>query len=271
MTSDVRMPTVFVPHGGGPWPVLPLRGIDAGETEALHAFMASIAEVPPRRPSALVVISAHWEAPTFAVNRGEAPPMLFDYGGFPEEAYRFEWPAPGDPELAARVYGLLGEANLDPAYEDTRGFDHGTFIPLMVAYPKADVPVVQVSLKAGLDPEEHLRLGEALAPLRDEGVFIVGSGNSYHNLPRFFSPTAEAVAHSRAFDEWLADVVAAPAKDRGGLLRRWRDAPSGEACHPREEHLIPLMVVAGAAGPDQGRVGWSGSCNGLRLSAHYFG
>lgn len=266
-----RMPTAFVPHGGGPWPVLPLPMMDAAETDSLAIYMRSIAELPPTRPSALLVVSAHWEATSVTVNSGRSPGMLYDYGGFPPEAYRLTWPAPGAPELASAVYEHLASAGFRPEYDAGRGYDHGTFIPLMLAYPQADIPVVQVSLKRGLDPAEHFDLGAALAPFRDRGVYIIGSGNSYHNLTRFFSADRTAVAQSEEFDAWLADTIALDAVLRRDALRDWQRAPAARACHPREEHLIPLMVVAGAAGDDTGRVGWTGTNNGLRISAHHFG
>jgi len=265
-TPDAPLPTVFAPHGGGPWPVLPLRGSDPAETEALTAYMRSIADVP--RPRALLVVSAHWEAAEFTVNTGAAPGMLYDYGGFPPEAYRLQWPAPGAPDVAAEVRDLLADAHLDSREEPERGFDHGTFIPLMLAWPKADIPVVQVSLKRGLDPEAHLALGRALAPLRHRGVYIVGSGNSFHNLRAFFSDDPHAVAESERFDGWLAEAVASP--DRDERLARWSEAPAARFCHPREEHLIPLMVAAGAAS-ELGQVSWSGLAFGKRVSAHRFG
>ncbi|MEM7156643.1 MAG: class III extradiol ring-cleavage dioxygenase [Myxococcota bacterium] len=266
-----RPPTAFIPHGGGPWPVLPLGPIDAAETEALAGYMRSIAEVPAQPPSFLVVVSAHWEAPRFTVHLGSAPSMYFDYGGFPPEAYTFDWPAPGAPERGEQAIELLRGAGLRVDVEKERGFDHGTFIPLMLAYPQADVPVLQVSLKRGLDPAEHFALGQALAPLRDEGAYIIGSGNSYHNLGRLFRSDATARQHATQFDAWLnAAVTAAPA-ERARRLIAWERAPGARQSHPRQEHLIPLLVAAGAAESDPGRVRWQGSTNGYPVSAHDFG
>lgn len=265
-TKPPRMPTAFVPHGGGPWPVLPLDGTDPAETKALAAYLRSIADV--RRPRALLVISAHWEEAEFTVNTGPAPGMLYDYGGFPAEAYTLRWPAPGAPTVASEVRDLLADAGLDSRTDDARGYDHGTFIPLMLAWPAADVPVVQLSLKRGLDPEAHLALGRALAPLRDRGVYIVGSGNSFHNLRSFFSRSPAAALASERFDAWLAETVASTERDT--RLARWAEAPDARFCHPREEHLLPLMVVAGAA-DEVGRVEWTGTAFGKRVSAHHFG
>lgn len=265
-TSQNRMPTSFVPHGGGPWPVLPLHGTDPTETRELAAYLRSIGDVP--RPRALLVVSAHWEESQVTVNTGPAPGMLYDYGGFPADAYTLRWPAPGAPDVAEEVRDLLAGSGIDSRTNATRGFDHGTFIPLMLAYPEADVPVVQLSLERGLDPEAHLAMGRALAPLRDRGVQLIGSGNSFHNLRAFFADDPEAVLRSERFDAWLAETLASP--DRDARLARWDEAPDARFCHPREEHLIPLMVVAGAA-DEPGRVEWTGTTFGKRVSAHHFG
>ena len=266
-----RMPTAFVPHGGGPWPILRLPMLPDDEADALQAYMRSISAVAPR-PRALLVVSAHWEATRPTVNTGPAPGMLFDYYNFPPEAYQFQWPAPGDPELASQVRDLLADAGFDPSEDAERGFDHGTFIPLMLAYPQGDVPVVQLSLLNSLDPEAHVAMGRALAPLRDEGVYILGSGNSFHNLRALFRDrSTEMVAASDAFDDWLAETVQLVGGEREERLARWAEAPSARPSHPREEHLIPLMVAAGAAGTDPGQVEWSGRMAGFRVSAHHFG
>jgi aromatic ring-opening dioxygenase catalytic subunit (LigB family) len=196
------------------------------------------------------------------------PPLLYDYYGFPPESYTITWPAPGAPELARRVRTLLEQAGFQSASDGERGFDHGTFVPLKLAYPEARVPVVQLSLKRGLDPAEHLAMGRALSELRDEGVFIVGSGMSYHNL-RAFGPAAAPVAET--FDAWLRESVTADASERDRRLVAWAEAPKARSAHPREEHLLPLMVVAGAAGSDRGRAAFSGTILGLRVSAYHFG
>lgn len=265
-----RTPTAFIPHGGGPWPVLALDALRQDETEALASYMRSIGDVAPR-PRALLVVSAHWEEEVVTVNAGSSPSMLYDYGGFPPEAYQLQWPAPGSPEVAAEVAELLRGAGIEVAENRDRGFDHGTFIPLMLAYPDADVPTVQLSLQRRLDPGEHLAIGRALAPLRDRGIYILGSGNSFHNLRALFSADASYRESGRAFDAWLNETVAMGPEDRDARLIEWHTAPHAHDCHPREEHLIPLMVVAGAAGDDRGAVQWSGTINGLPISAHHFG
>jgi aromatic ring-opening dioxygenase catalytic subunit (LigB family) len=202
--------------------------------------------------------------------------MLYDYYGFPAEAYRVNWPAPGDPPLAAQVRERLIAAGFKSNMDDKRGFDHGAFVVTAVAYPHAAVPTFQLSLKRGLDPSEHLALGRALLPFRDEGVFIIGSGMSYHNLPRFMdfargnnAPDIEAT--SKDFDDWLHDTVTLDAASREKRLVAWEKAPAARACHPREEHLLPLMVIAGAAGEDAGTVPYRDVIYGAHTLAAQFG
>jgi aromatic ring-opening dioxygenase catalytic subunit (LigB family) len=266
--AGARMPVAFLPHGGGPWPFVDL-GLDRAEVDELAAYLKEVRGLPRRPPRALLVVSAHWEAAVPTVTTGARPPLLFDYYGFPAESYRITWPAPGDPRLAARVQRLLGAAGFATASDDARGFDHGCFVPLKLTYPDAEVPTVQLSLKAGLRPEEHLAIGRALAPLRDEGVFIVGSGMSFHNMRAFGDPRALPV--SEAFDAWLREAASAPRPERDRRLAAWAAAPGARAAHPREEHLLPLMVVAGAAGDDQGRRAFGGRVLGMRVSGFHFG
>ena len=263
-----RMPVVFLPHGGGPWPFVDLRIGTKAEQAELATYLRSVARVPKSAPKAILVISAHWEEAVPTVMTGAKPPLLFDYYGFPPESYEITWPAPGEPGLARRVRELLGAAGFESAENDTRGFDHGTFVPLKLAYPEADVPTVQLSLKRGLDAQEHLALGRALAPLRDEGVFIVGSGMTFHNL-RAFGPQSSKAAE--AFDTWLRESVPLAQAERDQRLSDWASAPAARVAHPREEHLLPLMVIAGAAGADRAHVPYNGKILDLRLSAYHFG
>ncbi len=262
-----RMPVVFVPHGGGPWPFVDSGIGDKLELENLATYLRSLASLPKTAPKALLVISAHWEEPIPTIMAGEHPPMLYDYYGFPPESYEITWPAPGHPAIAARVGQLLLAAGIDTATNRERGFDHGTFVPLKLAYPKADIPTVQLSLKRGLDPETHLALGRALSPLREEGVFIIGSGMTYHNL-RAFGPQSAPVAE--AFDAWLRETALSSPAERNRRLIDWKNAPSARLAHPREEHLLPLMVIAGAAGNDRAQIPYNGTILGLRLSAYQF-
>ena len=236
-----RMPTYFISHGGGPWPWLPdMRQM----LKSLEVSLANMSKEIGVTPKAILMVSGHWEEKDFAVMSGDAPGMVYDYGGFPPFTYEIKYSAPGAPALAKRIAELLTAAGLPTHLDPDRGFDHGVFAPMEVMYPNADVPLLQVSLRHGYDPEEHLALGRALAPLRDEGVVIVGSGLSYHNL-RLFGPGAKEP--SAAFDAWLDDAMQSDPKTRVAKLKAWEQAPSARICHPREDHLIPLMAAVGAA------------------------
>jgi len=229
------------------------------------------------RPRALVVISGHWEEKVVTIQKNPAPPLVYDYCGFPESTYRITFPAPGAPEIATRISELLKAAGIECTYDHSRGLDHGVFIPLKVAYPKADVPIVQVSLLASMDPAEHIRLGHALAPLRDEGILIVGSGMSYHNMRTFKSHMRgsngrAADVGSQRFDDWLEQVLTKTTpNERVTGLTHWDTAPEARDAHPREEHLLPLHVVVGAAGDDPGRRVLKDVVMGAVESAFQFG
>jgi aromatic ring-opening dioxygenase catalytic subunit (LigB family) len=264
----MRQPVAFIPHGGGPWPFVDV-GFPKPDVDALVEYLRSVRDLPPEPPKALLVISGHWEEPAPTVMTSAAPPLLYDYYGFPPESYQITWPAPGAPALAERVRELLQAGGFTASGDNERGFDHGTFIPLKLTYPEADVPTIQLSLVAGLDPAEHLALGRAIAPLRDEGVFIVGSGMTFHNLRAFRDPRAVPVAET--FDGWLRETMAMEADPRESRLIAWERAPAARAAHPREEHLLPLMVTAGAAGDDRATLGYQGTFGGLRLSSYHFG
>jgi aromatic ring-opening dioxygenase catalytic subunit (LigB family) len=247
-TSSPRLPTYFISHGGGPWPWM--KEEMGTIYDQLEASLADMPRQIGRKPDAILMVSAHWEEPAFTVMGNPHPPMLYDYGGFPAHTYQVRYDAPGSPGLARRVQALIEAAGLPVRIDAERGFDHGTFSPMAAIYPKADVPVVQLSLRRGLDPAEHIALGRAIAPLRDENVLIVGSGLSYHNL-RAFGPQARD--GSKAFDDWLVQAVVGAAGDRRSeLLLQWSGAPAARIAHPREEHLIPLMVAAGAAEDEAG-------------------
>jgi aromatic ring-opening dioxygenase catalytic subunit (LigB family) len=266
--STPRQPVAFIPHGGGPWPFVDL-GFDRREVDQLASYLRAVRQLPPVAPRALLVISAHWEEAVPTVMTSPQPPILYDYAGFPPASYQITWPAPGDPALAARVQELLAAAGIASGADPRRGFDHGTFVPLKLTYPEAEIPTVQLSLRRGLDPREHLALGRALAPLRDEGVFIVGSGMTFHDLRAFGDPRAAGI--SETFDAWLRDAATRPRGERDALLADWAQAPAARKAHPREEHLLPLMVVAGAAGEDRGVVGYEGHFFGTKLSSYHFG
>lgn len=264
-----RMPLAFVPHGGGPWPFVDLGFGPKDQENRLREYLVSLASVPKTKPKALLVISAHWEERVPTVMTNPKPPMLYDYYGFPPESYQVQWPAPGDPALATRVRALLEQAGIPSAEDSARGFDHGTFVPFKLAWPNADIPTVQLSLKAGLDPKAHLAIGRALAPLRDEGVFILGSGMTFHNLRAFFQGGGAPVAE--AFDGWLRETMKLPAAERDARLIEWAKAPAARAAHPREEHLLPLMVIAGAAGDEPASIPYADLYVDVRLSAYHWG
>lgn len=262
------MPALFVPHGGGPWPFVETGMGRPEEMASLAGYLASLPSSLPAPPRAIVCATAHWECSLPTVSTAAQPPLLFDYYGFPPESYQLTWPAPGEPDVARRIVELLAEAGMRADEDPVRGFDHGTFVPLKVAWPRAEVPVVQLSMVRGLDPTLHLALGRALAPLRDEGILVVGSGMTYHNMRGFGGPGGP---DSDRFDLWLRDTMALPAEPRQARLRDWIKAPSARAVHPREEHLLPLLVAAGAGGDDQAHLDWGGPFFGVRLSAWRFG
>jgi aromatic ring-opening dioxygenase catalytic subunit (LigB family) len=243
MTSPApRLPSYFISHGGGPWPWIPeMRAAMA----PLEASLQNIVREIGVRPRAVLSVSGHWEAPRFTAMAAARPGMVYDYHGFPEHTYRVQYPAPGAPDVAQRIEALLRGAGIDAAQDAAQGYDHGTFAPLAVMYPQADVPVLQLSLKHGYDVAEHLAVGRALAPLRDEGVLILGSGLSFHNL-RLRGPAAQAP--SKAFDDWLhATLEDSSPAERRARLQQWDTAPAARIAHPREDHLLPLMVALGSA------------------------
>ncbi len=262
------LPTLFLPHGGGPCFFMDWTAGPPNTWHRMAEFLRGIDAALPARPASLLVISGHWEAPLPTVTTSAAPSLIYDYSGFPPHTYELRWPAPGSPLLAERVRQLLGQVGIESRADAQRGFDHGVFIPLKVSFPEANLPTVQLSLRAGLDPATHLAIGRALAPLRDEGVLIIGSGMSYHNMRGFM--TAAALPHSQRFDSWLAHAVEDPAT-RDADLTAWSSAPSARESHPREEHLLPLMVAAGAAGPAPGRVIFRDQVMGVVVSAVQFG
>ncbi|KPF56920.1 aromatic ring-opening dioxygenase LigA [Novosphingobium sp. AAP1] len=269
--SATRMPSLFIPHGGGPCFFMDWRAMggpaDAWDKTAgyLKGLIASL----PEKPKGIVVISGHWEEDAFTVSTAPAPGMIYDYYGFPSHTYELKFPAPGAPALAERIVALIQAEGLPARTDAARGFDHGVFIPFLLVTPEADIPVVPLSLKRDLDPEEHLRCGRALAALRDEGVLIVGSGMSFHNMRAFFSPAA--TQPSATFDAWLTQAIESPPEQRWQSLRQWASAPAGRQSHPREEHLIPLMVAAGAAADAPGQRDFTDNVMMADISAFRFG
>jgi aromatic ring-opening dioxygenase catalytic subunit (LigB family) len=268
VNATKRLPTLYIPHGGGPCFFMEPPPSHPHMWDGLAAYLRGIDGSLGARPKAVLVISGHWETTRPTLNVAEKPALLFDYYNFPEHTYRLKYPVAGAPNLAPRVRGLLADAGFESAVETKRGLDHGVFVPFMLVYPKADMPIMQLSLLNSLDPGLHLDLGRALAPLRREGVLIVGSGMSYHNLAAMFSGRGAEAAVS--FDEWLGEATHDP-QTRDEKLKGWRSAPGGRESHPREEHLLPLMVAAGAADGDPGFRSFSESIAGKAVSGFQFG
>jgi len=242
--NSQRAQIVYFSHGGGPLPILG----DPGH-QAMIDFMR---QLPSQlsRPEAILVISAHWEEPVATLMGSANPPMLYDYYGFPREAYQITYPAPGSPQLAQQIAELLPKQNLRSRIDMARGFDHGLFIPLKMMYPQADIPSIQISLLADLQPMTHLALGSALRDLMNENILVVGSGFSFHNLRAFsFDGTKEPDSRNDAFQDWLTDVCTSSSSqgEREQRLAEWEKAPHARYCHPREEHLLPLHVCAAMA------------------------
>lgn len=243
----------------------------AGLWDKMAAYLRGIPAAIGQRPKAILVISGHWESAVPTILNADNYELLFDYYGFPDYTYELTYPAHGEPEVAKRVAQLLSGAGFTTEQESKRGLDHGVFVPFKLIFPEADVPIVQLSLLSNLDAAQHLAMGKALAPLRDEGVLIVGSGNSYHNLREFFSPSPRAGGDSAQFDAWLGETVQAAPAEREQRLVEWHHAPGAIASHPRSEHLIPLMVVAGAAESDTGHVTYHEQMFGKMFSGYQFG
>ena len=241
---STRLPTYFISHGGGPWPWIPEMA------EEFAPLAESLARMPAEigsRPKAVLMISGHWEGDEYAVMSSPRPPMVYDYYNFPPHTYEISYPAPGAPDLAEEVAQLISDAGLPTRLDAVQGFDHGTFVPMAVMYPKADVPLLQVSMRQSYDPAEHFALGRALAPLRDQGVLIVGSGLSFHNL-RLFNPSAKEP--SEKFDAWLGEVLNSSPAERTAQLLDWEQGPFARVCHKEEDHFVPLFVALGAAETD---------------------
>lgn len=263
----MRQPTFFIPHGGGPCFFMEWSPPDAWDR--LRTWLEGLIPGLPEKPKAIVIASAHWETDPLRVTAMPAPPLLYDYGGFPAHTYKLTWPAPGLPDLAHRIRALLEGDGIPSEDEPARGFDHGVFVPLKVMVPEAEIPTVAISLRPDLDPAFHRRVGVALAPLRDEGVLILGSGNSYHNMRGFMN--GDGLAASRAFDAWLCGAVEQAGAGRAAALDGWAEAPGAAASHPREEHLIPLMIAAGAAAEEAGTAVFTDVIMGAQLTGIRFG
>lgn len=240
---------LYFSHGGGPLPLL-----NDPSHRAMADFLKSFPQSIPT-PEAILVFSAHWEEPMPIVLTSDHPAMLFDYYGFPAESYTYDYPAPGNPRLAEEIIALLHDNRIPASGDSCRGFDHGTFVPLLLMYPNAEIPTVQISLVKGLDPELHLEIGKTLKPLKDRNILVIGSGFSFHNMLAFQDNTAGVNRANDAFQDWLTETCCEEMaeSERIDRLIYWEDAPNARFCHPREEHLLPLHVCAGMAGR-QGKI-----------------
>lgn len=236
-------PVLFLPHGGGP---LPLLG-DPGHAR-LHQFITQLGQ-NISKPEAILVISAHWETTVPSLTSAINPPLIFDYSGFPAQSYQLTYAAAGAPKLATDIANRLQQSGFAASVDAQRGWDHGVFVPLLMLRPQADVPVLQLSLLKGLDPATHIALGEALAYLRQQNVLIIGSGMSFHNMRAFFQPNLVTEQQIAEFNQYFIDALttAKPYQQQVELLTRWLQAPNARLMHPREEHLLPLHVCFGAA------------------------
>jgi 4,5-DOPA dioxygenase extradiol len=241
---ETRAQIVYFSHGGGPLPIL-----GDPSHKAMIDFMKRLPD-QLRKPEAILVISAHWEESTATLLGAQHPQMFYDYYGFPDEAYEITYPAPGSPELAERISGLLNEKNIAACVDPQRGFDHGLFIPLKIMYPQVDIPSIQLSLLRGLNPAAHIALGEALRPLMSENILVIGSGFSFHNMGAFtWEPHGSPDPRNNAFQDWLIETCTGSLSQSECEKRlvEWEKAPSARYCHPREEHLLPVHVCQGMA------------------------
>lgn len=234
-------PSFFISHGGGPcfW-------MDWGTPnpfKKLAHFFKDFQKLLPQIPDAILVISAHWEESEFTIQTHPSPPMLFDYYGFPAETYKLNFPAKTSDQLIQRTHQLFKDFNITLNNDTQRGYDHGVFVPFLLMYPNADIPVVQLSLKENLDPKEHYQMGQVISQLKNENILIIGSGLSYHNLRQL----NDIHGFSKKFDDWLWDILQKSPEDRKQNLIKWENAPNARLAHPREDHLIPLLVTAGSS------------------------
>lgn len=255
----------FIPHGGGPLPLMD----EPSHVELIH-FLKSYSERIPR-PDAIVVVSAHWEEESIRITSASKPELLFDYHNFPPHTYEYEYAAAGEPDLARRMQSMLKQSGIDAKLDADRGLDHGVFVPLMLMYPDADIPCLQISLSSSLDAMEHIQIGRALAELKHENLLIIGSGFSFHNMRAFMEKSDDSIdLQNREFEDWLQNVCCdkkVSEDARSSKLADWALAPHARYCHPREEHLLPLHVCYGIA-QTPASVVFNGKVNGFLTKAY---
>lgn len=258
------MPTFFISHGGGPWPwIAQWQSNYAPLKKSLQQIVADL----PAAPKAIVVVTAHWVADTFKISSAAQPSMIYDYYGFPAHTYQIDYPARGESLLARQMIEMLQGEGVTVHDDPERGFDHGSFVPLSVMFPQADIPVVQCSIRSDYDIQAHYQLGQSLQALREQGVLIIGSGLTYHNLRHF---DEKGKTSSYEFEQWLFKVLQQKASVRHGALKHWEEAPYARQAHPQEDHLLPLWVALGAAHNGQvSRVSYQNNLMGSITAASY--
>lgn len=236
---------LYISHGGGPLPILG----DPDHQEMINTLQSIPQQIAT--PTAIVVISAHWEEQTPTITGGTKPPLIYDYYGFPEESYSITYPCPGEPGLASHLADAMNTIGIQAKLDMKRGFDHGLLIPLKIMYPEADIPCIQISLMKNLAPEAHINLGEAIKNHLNGNILVIGSGFSFHNMREFFADEDEEKKKMNVkFDSWLQETCSSSSFDeeqRKQMLVKWESAPHARHCHPREEHLLPLHVCYGIA------------------------
>jgi 4,5-DOPA dioxygenase extradiol len=256
---SAKLPSLFVSHGA---PTLPLETADP-----THVFLRRLG-TSIGRPQAILMVSAHWDTPVATVTTAAQPATIHDFYGFPPELYALRYAAPGAPALAHDVMGLLQAAGISARSDAERGLDHGAWVPLTLMYPAADIPVVQLSLQTPAGATHHLRIGEALRPLRERGVLLIGSGGATHNLREFFRPSAGGdFSYAAEFTDWLAKTL--EDRDLDSLVHYRGLAPSAVRAHPSEEHLLPLFAAVGAGGTSAMRLHKS-MTGSLAMDAYQF-
>jgi 4,5-DOPA dioxygenase extradiol len=239
MAKPSLAPVLFISHGA------PLFAVSPGTSgPALTAYGKQLQAEHPLK--GIVILSPHWMTERLAVMRNPKPKTYHDFGGFPPALYELQYPAPGDIELSDRVQSLLTDAGLNPLQDPDRPLDHGVWVPLMHLFPKAEIPVVQVSLPVGWGPEQVLKLGEALQALREQGILLIGSGSMTHNLSEFFGGERKPDPYVDAFSRWIETTLTKG--DTAALLNYAEQAPSAKRAHPSDDHFLPLFFAVGAAG-----------------------
>lgn len=247
----VLAPALFVNHGGGPMPLL-------GEKDHLgltHFLRDDVKKhINLKEVKAIILVTAHWEESKVTISSGEQHDLYFDYYGFPPETYKYRYDAPGDPELAKRIQATLQKAGIDSKLDPKRGWDHGVFVPMMLINPSADIPIIQISVLSNQDPEKHYKLGQVLYQFRKEGIAIFGSGMSYHNMREFQLSRHLKKVINEEFDEFLSNACTSSNDKRKAQLIVWDKQPGALEAHPPRaaEHLMPLIVIAGAGGEGPG-------------------